>query len=85
MLAKRVDLDVLDDDHLVRGRSVDGVVDDFLRRFAVPLSEKLEGSTRAARRIQQPLSFGVITKVDDELLDQIFHQTGLVNRATAPV
>lgn len=66
MLAQRVDLDVLDQDHLVVSFVEQGIVDETFDVCLVALGEKHEGLGIPRRRVQEAFSIWVFANAFEE-------------------
>ena len=78
VLAHRVQLDVLDDDHFVVIRIKHRVIEDFFEGLCVALGQKLEGGRGAFGCLQQAVSLGVFTGA----LNELFVEHGCVHLNT---
>ncbi len=67
MLAQRIQLDVLEDHHLVVVGSEQRTVDDFLQVLLVPMTQILHGLGSALWRVEQTFALGVFTQALEDL------------------
>ena len=67
VLAERVELDVLEDHHMVGAAREIGVVDDRLQLLAVAARQERHRLRDAVRRLLQSLAFGILSEFDDDL------------------
>ena len=74
MLTEAVEVDVLDEDHLVVLLvGEDGLVQDLFQVPLVPRGEEAEHLGDPLRGLLQPLAVGVLPDLTQELLDQLLH------------
>ena len=70
MLAERVELDVLEDHHVIGVAREIGVVDDRLELLTVAARQERHRLGDAVRRLLQSLAFGILAELDDDLTDE---------------
>jgi len=80
MLTERVEIDVLDDHHLVVIDGEQSIVKDIVDVCAVPGRQESQGFFHARRRADEPFAVGILTEFDQEAPDEILHSRILQRR-----
>ena len=73
MLAERIEVDVLDDHHLVIIDGEQRVVQDVIDVCAIPARQESQRLFDTRGRAREPFTVGVFTELDQEAPDQILH------------
>src|ERR1700694_1509850 len=77
MLAERVHLDVLDDDHVFVGLGEGGIAEDVIDRHAVAAREELEALLDPLGCVAKALARGVLAEQDQLVAHQRLHRDGI--------
>ena len=72
MLAQRVQLDILDQDHFIVVRVENGIIDNLLDRLAVAARQVLHRTRSPVRRILQAIPGGILAHSPDDGLVEFF-------------
>ena len=83
MLAQAVEVDVLDDHHLVIIDGEQGVVEDRIDVRRIPAREEPQRFLDALGRVEQPLARRVFAKLREELPDDVPHLRYCTSRSSA--
>ena len=78
VLAQRIQLDVLDDHHLVVVGGEQRAVDDLVQRLLVAVAEVLHGLGGALGRIQQAFAFGIFTEADEDFAVMLWQRQWVI-------
>ena len=78
VLAERVEINILDYDHLLVVLLEEGGAEYGIGVFVVALSQELHGVTHAVRGAEQSLAFGILTDECDEGGYMFFNSLGLI-------
>ena len=73
MLTERVEIDVLDDHHIVVIDGEQCVVEDIVDVCVVPGRQESQGLFHTRRRADEPFAVGILTELDQEAPDEILH------------